>query len=313
MMKAGGYMARCVALLAIVMAVAIQGRAYAQELNCNVEVNSDKVSNANKEIFTTLQQAIADYMNTTKWTDAQFGSNEKIECKLFLTISTYNDGTNRMTGDLQVQSTRPVYNSSYTTTIINFKDTKIDFPYQENQPLVFSEQDMQDNLTAILNFYAYMILAMDFDTFSPNGGTPYYEKAANVVRMAQSSGETGWKAFEDTKNRSAVLSAFTDKSTSGIRDILYQYHRQGLDQMVVSVDKGRAAITQSIATLKKVYDVAPMSVCLSMFKDAKLDELVNIYSKANSTEKQAVYEDLYPLYPTETARLNKIKEESTQR
>lgn len=313
MMKAGGYMARCVAFLAIVMAVAIQGRAYAQELNCNVEVNSDKVSNANKEIFTTLQQAIADYMNTTKWTDAQFGSNEKIECKLFLTISTYNDGTNRMTGDLQVQSTRPVYNSSYTTTIINFKDTKIDFPYQENQPLVFSEQDMQDNLTAILNFYAYMILAMDFDTFSPNGGTPYYEKAANVVRMAQSSGETGWKAFEDTKNRSAVLSAFTDKSTSGIRDILYQYHRQGLDQMVVSVDKGRAAITQSIATLKKVYDVAPMSVCLSMFKDAKLDELVNIYSKANSTEKQAVYEDLYPLYPTETARLNKIKEESTQR
>lgn len=306
-------MSRCVAAIVFVMAVVAPSMAGAQELNCNVEVNSDKVSNANKEIFTTLQQAIADYMNTNKWTDAQFSANEKIECKLFLTISTYNDGTNRMTGDLQVQSTRPVYNSSYTTTIINFKDTKIDFAYQENQPLVFSEQDMQDNLTAILNFYAYMILAMDFDTFSPQGGTPYYEKAANVVRMAQSSGETGWKAFEDTKNRSAVLSAFTDKSTSGIRDVLYQYHRQGLDQMVVSVDKGRATITQALATLKKVYDVVPMSVCLSMFKDAKLDELVNIYSKANATEKQTVYEYLYPLYPTETSRLNKIKEESSQR
>ncbi len=313
MMSVRDFLSQSVAAIVFIMAVAAPSMAGAQELNCNVEVNSDKVSNANKEIFTTLQQAIADYMNTNKWTDAQFGANEKIECKLFLTISTYNDGTNRMTGDLQVQSTRPVYNSSYTTTIINFKDTKIDFAYQENQPLVFSEQDMQDNLTAILNFYAYMILAMDFDTFSPQGGTPYYEKAANVVRMAQSSGETGWKAFEDTKNRSAVLSAFTDKSTSGIRDVLYQYHRQGLDQMVVSVDKGRATITQAIATLKKVYDVAPMSVCLSMFKDAKLDELVNIYSKANATEKQTVYEYLYPLYPTETTRLNKIKEESSQR
>ncbi len=313
MMCVRGYVSRCLAAIVFAMAVAAPCMVGAQELNCNVEVNSDKVSNANKEIFTTLQQAIADYMNTNKWTDAQFSANEKIECKLFLTISTYNDGTNRMTGDLQVQSTRPVYNSSYTTTIINFKDTKIDFAYQENQPLVFSEQDMQDNLTAILNFYAYMILAMDFDTFSPQGGTPYYEKAANVVRMAQSSGETGWKAFEDTKNRSAVLSAFTDKSTSGIRDVLYQYHRQGLDQMVVSVDKGRATITQAIATLKKVYDVAPMSVCLTMFKDAKLDELVNIYSKVNATEKQTVYEYLYPLYPTETSRLNKIKEESSQR
>ncbi len=313
MMSVRDFLSQSVAAIVFIMAVAAPSMAGAQELNCNVEVNSDKVSNANKEIFTTLQQAIADYMNTNKWTDAQFGANEKIECKLFLTISTYNDGTNRMTGDLQVQSTRPVYNSSYTTTIINFKDTKIDFAYQENQPLVFSEQDMQDNLTAILNFYAYMILAMDFDTFSPQGGTPYYEKAANVVRMAQSSGETGWKAFEDTKNRSAVLSAFTDKSTSDIRDVLYQYHRQGLDQMVVSVDKGRATITQAIATLKKVYDVAPMSVCLSMFKDAKLDELVNIYSKANATEKQTVYEYLYPLYPTETTRLNKIKEESSQR
>ena len=313
MMSVRCFLSQCVAAIVFIMAVAAPSMAGAQELNCNVEVNSDKVSNANKEIFTNMQQAIADYMNTNKWTDAQFGANEKIECKLFLTISTYNDGTNRMTGDLQVQSTRPVYNSSYTTTIINFKDTKIDFAYQENQPLVFSEQDMQDNLTAILNFYAYMILAMDFDTFSPQGGTPYYEKAANVVRMAQSSGETGWKAFEDTKNRSAVLSAFTDKSTSGIRDVLYQYHRQGLDQMVVSVDKGRATITQAIAILKKVYDVAPMSVCLSMFKDAKLDELVNIYSKANATEKQTVYEYLYPLYPTETSRLNKIKEESSQR
>lgn len=278
-----------------------------QELNCTVEINADKVQNANKEIFNTLQTAISDYMNTQKWTDAQFGTNEKIECRLYITINSYEEPN--MSGDIQVQSLRPVYNSSYTTTIINFKDSKVDFSYELNQPLVFSDVNWENNLTGILNFYAYLIIAMDFDTFSPNGGDPYYDKAANIVRLAQSEGETGWKAFEDTKNRSSVLSAFTDKTTSGIRDILYNYHRKGLDEMVVSPDKGRAVITQTIATLKTVYDVAPMSVCISMFKNAKMDELVNIYSKSTPTEKENVYETLKALYPTETTRLRKIKED----
>ena len=294
-------------IAAVAVAAAAWAQDEAQELNCTVEVNASKVANVNKEVFTTLQQAISDYMNTTKWTDAQFGYNERIVCKLFFTIAEYNDGTGEMKGDLQIQSQRPVYNSSYTTTVINFKDTKIDFTYMENDPLTFNEQEMQSNLTAILNFYAYLIIAMDFDTFAPNGGDPYYEKAANVVRLAQSSGETGWKAFEDTKNRSAVISAFTDSQTAGIREVLYQYHRQGLDQMVVSVDKGRANITKQLDTLKKIYDANSMSVCLSMFRDAKMDELVNIYSKANSSEKESVYETLYPIYPTDLERLDKIK------
>ena len=281
------------------------------ELNCTVEINADQIGNSSKEIFTTLQQAIAEYMNTTRWTDAQFSNNERIVCKLFFTISNYVEATGKMSGTLQIQSQRPVYNSSYQSTIINFKDNKVDFVYEQNEPLVFSEQDMQSNLTAILNFYAYLIIAMDFDSFAPNGGDPYYDKAANVVRIAQSSGESGWKAFEDTKNRSAVLSAMTDKSTSGFREVLYNYHRMGLDQMVVSVDKGRATITKQLDTIKKIYDTSPMSVGLSMFKDAKLDELVNIYSKANMTEKQEVYETLYPIYPTEQTRLNQIKQEST--
>lgn len=286
--------------------------ALSQELNCKVEINSEKVKTANKEIFNTLKTAITEYLNDTKWTETQFSANEKIDCRLYLTISNYDDASNKMTGDLQMQSSRPVYNSSYTTTVINFKDTKIDFTYQENEPLVFSEQEMQSNLTAILNFYAYMIIALDFDTFSLNGGTPYYEKAARIVKLAQSSGETGWKAFEDTKNRSAVLSAYTDKATSDIRELMYKYHRLGLDQMSVSVDKGRAVITESLSLLKKVYDAAPMSVCLSMFRDAKLDELVNIYSKASLTEKQSVYDVLNPIFPTEGKRLDKIRKEDTE-
>ena len=281
--------------------------AVAQELNCTFEVDSKKVKNANKDIFNTLQEAVNEYLNTTVWTDAQFAPNEKIQCKMFLSVAEYDESTGKMKGDLQIQSTRPVYNSAYTTSLINFKDTRIEFTYDNNEQLVYNEQEMQNNLTAILNFYALLVIAIDFDSFALNGGDPYYEKLGNIVRMAQSTGESGWKAFEDSKNRSAVLSAYTDKQTSAIREVIYNYHRLGLDQMATSVDKGRATVTQQLETLKAIYDVAPMSVCLSMFKDAKMDELVNIYSKANSSEKEKVYELLYPLYPTDTERLNRIK------
>lgn len=279
----------------------------ATELNCEVEVNSDKITNGSKEVFNELKQAVTDYMNTTKWTNATFGTNEKIYCKLMFTLSSWDDATGLMKGDLQIQSQRPVYNSSYTTAVINFRDTKVDFHYETGQQLVFSELEMEDNLTAILNFWAYMIIAMDFDTFELNGGDPYYERAAQIVRLAQSSGESGWKAFEDNTNRSAVLSAFTEKQTAPIRQMLYDYHRMGLDQMVVTVDKGRSTITHTLENLGKIYEVAPLSVCLSMFKDAKLDELINIYSKANTTEKESVYEMLYQVFPSETNRLDKIK------
>lgn len=283
----------------------------ATELNCEVAINAEKLNNTSREIFNELKRAITDYMNTTKWTNAVFGTNEKISCKLLLTLSQWDPATGQMKGDLQITSQRPVFNSSYTTAIINFKDAKVDFSYDMGQQLVFSELEMRDNLTAILNFWAYMIIAMDFDTFELNGGDPYYEKAAQIVRLAQSTTETGWKAFEDLANRSAVLSAFTDTQTAPIRQMLYDYHRMGLDQMVVTVDKGRSTITHSLENLGKIYEVAPLSVCLTMFKDAKLDELINIYSKANMTEKESVYEMLYQVYPSESTRLDEIKKPAT--
>ena len=258
-------------------------------------------------MFETLTEAVNDYMNTTTFTPAQFAANEKIECRLFFTIKEYSDD-GIIKGDLQVQSTRPVYNSAYTTTLLNFKDSKIDFAYQEGQPLNFTVNSMENQLTAILNFYAYLILAMDFDSFAPNGGEAFWERLKQIVQMAQSSGEVGWKAFEDTKNRSAVLTAFTEgKGGEALRRMLYDYHRMGLDQMALSVDKGRASVTQSLDAIKQVYDLQPMSVALSMFKDAKLDELVNIYSKAPADERTKVYNLLQPLYPTEEQRLTQLK------
>lgn len=279
--------------------------AAAQELNCKVEINTDQIEGTNKQVFTTLQEAMNDYMNTNVFTNNQFSANEKIDCRLFFTIKEYTDG--KITGDLQVQSSRPVYNSTYTTTLINFKDTKIDFNYMENEPLVFATDRMESQLTAILNFYAYLILAIDYDTFSPRGGEPYFDRLKTIVQQAQSSGENGWKAFEDTKNRSAVLAAFTDQSTQSLRDLLYNYHRRGLDEMSVSPDKGRAKITESLDVIKEVYSKAPMSVGLSMFKDSKLDELVNVYSKAPQEERTKVFNLLQDIYPTEQERLNKIK------
>ena len=276
-----------------------------QELNCQVEVNADQIQTANKQVFKTLEEAINEYMNTNKFSNAQFSVNEKINCRLFFTIKEYNDNT--MIGDLQIQSSRPVYNSTYTTTLINFKDTKIEFSYQENEPLIFSENNMESNLTAILNFYAYLILAIDFDSFSLKGGDAFFEKAQNVVQMAQSSGESGSKAFEDTKNRPSVLAAYTEPNTSIIRTLLYEYHRLGLDEMVLSPDKGRAKISSTLNYLKKIYDVAPMSVALSIFKDSKLDELVNLYTKSSQTERDNAYEILSTLYPTENDRVTKIK------
>lgn len=276
----------------------------AQELNCTVEVNSSQVQ-GNEQVFETLQQAVNDYMNTTKFTNANFSPNEKIECRLFFTITEYTDDV--VKGDLQIQSSRPVYNSSYTTTLINFKDNKIEFSYREHEPLVFSETNMESNLTAILNYYAYLILAIDFDSFSPRGGQPYFERLQTIVQLAQSSGEVGWKAFEDNRNRSAVLSAFTDPNTTAIRDMIYKYHRRGLDEMSVSPDKGRATITEALSTLGKIYSSAPMSVGLSMWRDAKLDELINVYSKGSQSERDGVWQLLMDLYPAEHSRLDKIK------
>lgn len=293
--------------IATITALAAASPVAAQELNCSVEFNTDQISGTNKSVFETLSEAVSDYMNTTVFTPAQFAANEKIDCRLFFTVKEYSDD-GVIKGDLQVQSTRPVYNSAYTTTLLNFKDSKIDFTYREGEPLTFTVNSMESQLTAILNFYAYLIIAIDFDSFAPNGGDPFWERLKMIVQMAQSSGEVGWKAFEDNKNRSAILTAFTEgKAAEGVRRMLYDYHRNGLDQMALSPEKGRAAITASISAIPVVFEAQPMSVLLSMFKDAKLAELVNVYSKAPAEERTKVYNMLQPIYPAEDSQLTQIK------
>ena len=292
-------------ILSMILAGMAATSAFSQELRCDVEVNSQSVEGTNTSVFEALKEGISTYMNETKFSDAIFSPTEKIECRLFLTVKEHTD--DRIKGELQLQLSRPVYNSTYTTTLFNFRDTKVEFDYREGDPLVYNENSIENNLTAILDYYAYLFLAIDFDSFSPKGGQSFYDRAASIVQQAQSLGEIGWKTFEDTKNRAAVLSSYTDTNTAGMRSLLYNYHRKGLDEMSTSPDKGRAVITESLGELKKIADSAPMSVGLSLFRDAKLDELVNVYSKAPSTEREKAYDILQPIFPTESERLDKIK------
>lgn len=299
-------MKRCIVLLLLTLSAL--PLLLAQELNCRVVVNSDKIQGTNKEVFNTLQTAITEYMNDTKFSSVQLSSVERIECTLQFIVSEYTD--ERMVCQLQIQARRPVYNSSYTSTLINFQDNEVEFNYKEYDPLVFSTSTYENNLTCILNFYAYLILGIDFDSFVLYGGDSFFEMARTMVQLGQSTQEPGWKAFENNRNRSAILSAFVEPATKSFREMWYNYHRKGMDEMVLGVAKARSTVGKSLEVLKTLYSNNSSSVLFPMFKEAKFDEIINIYSKASSTEKNDMYNLLIDIYPSENRMLMKIKEES---
>lgn len=275
----------------------------AQELSCQLEVNTSGIQGTNKEIFTRLENSMTEYLNSTGFTKTRIAPGERINCRMMLTVNEYAD--DHVKGELQIQSSRPVYNSSYTTTVLNFRDTDIDFEYREGDPLTFNENDIESNLTALLDFYAYLILALDFDTFSPNGGDEFYDRARDIAARARSVGYTGWGAYES--RRCALLDALTDPATGKIHEFLYDYHRQGLDLMSISPEKGRAKITETLSMIVTLYESSPMSAVLPMIKDAKLGELAGIYSKALPEEKKIVTQILAKVYPAEQETINTIK------
>ena len=188
---------------------------YAQELNCKVTVNSSKIESADTDLFQTLEQSVTEYMNDRKWSNAQIAVNERIDCTIYITVNSVED--TRYNCDIQIQASRPVYNSNYTTTTLNFKDTECSFTYQEYEPLIYNENMFENNLTCILNFYAYLILGIDFDTFAPNGGELFFRQAEKFVMMGQGSQEAGWEAFGSNRNRAAILAGFTEERTAPFR------------------------------------------------------------------------------------------------
>ena len=284
-----------------------QGAGRMFELNAKVTVNSDKVQSTNKQVFTTLQTTLTEFLNNRKWTDATFAINERINCSFTLIINEMVSD-NSFKGELQIQSNRPVFNSSYTTTLLNFRDKEVEFDYVEFEPLQFVDNTLDNNLVAILVFYVNIILGLDFDSFALDGGSAYFQQAQQIVSLAQSQASwTGWKAFDSNQNRHAVATALTENQGEDFRQMWYTYHLKGLDEMAANPDRGRTTIIESLAGLQKLKSARPVSVLLQMFSDAKLDEVVSIYSKATTQEKQEGYKMLSELFPTAGTRLEALK------
>ncbi|MDR2809383.1 MAG: DUF4835 family protein [Tannerellaceae bacterium] len=277
----------------------------AQEMNARITINSDKIQGTNKQVYTSLQNALMEFINNRKWTDAVFSANEKIDCTMTIIINEHTD--NNFKSEIQVQARRPVYNSGYTTTLLNFQDRQLDFEYVEFSPLEYTDNTLESNLTATIVYYIYLILGFDFDSFSPKGGTSFFEQALQIVTLTQSQpGWNGWKAFDSDRNRHAIITALTESAADSFREMWYNYHRKGLDEMAANADRGRTTILEALPALEQLKSARPSSVLLQIFSDAKLDEIIAIYSKANMQEKQTGFKMLSTLYPTSVTRLEAL-------
>lgn len=276
----------------------------AQELNCNININSDLIQGTNKAVFTTLQKSMYEFVNNRKWTEMTFTPEERIECTMNITVKKV-EGDN-FTAEILVQSRRPVYNSSYTTTLFNFKDNDFTFTYKEFDQLEWNPSVITSNLTAVLAYYAYIIIGYDMDSFSRLGGTSAFQAAENIVNMAQGINLSGWKAFESPRNRYALVSNLLDEAFKPFRNYFYEYHRLGLDMMVDNSANARAKIAEGLHVLRDVNRARPSAIVISTFLDAKTDELINIFSKGTEKEKMLVVEILSDVDPTQTAKYEQI-------
>ncbi len=290
------------------IALMLSSVATAQELNCKVKILHSQVQGTNTSVFETLETALNEFMNNRSWTELQFSEVERIECTFNITIKTYDVEENRFTGELLFQSSRPVFNSAYNTTVFSMKDNDFSFTYKEFDQLDFNENMLDNNLTAMLAYYAYLIIGMDLDTMSPLGGTDILRKAELVVNNAQSMSEPGWKTFDDPKNRHGIINDYLESSMEPFRQLQYKYHREGLDEMSNNVDRGRNAITEAIAMLNEAHKNKPLSMLPQIFTDYKRDEIVNIYNgHGTAKEKEEVYNILSELNASQNRQWQKIK------
>lgn len=283
----------------------------AQEINCTVTINSDKIEGTNKQVFETLKTAIEEYMNQNRWTNMNFAESEKIECSMLILVNAV--ANNQYNCEMTLQSRRPVYGSSYTTPLLNFKDPTFHFTYQEFDRLDYQQNQFTTNLTAMLAYYCYLIIGHDCDSFQRLGGTPYFQQCEQIVNACQSASmegleQRGWLAFDSNRNRYALINNLLDESFNKYRNFYYEYHRLGLDEMTANVTNARARIADGMPTLRDAYRARPATYVVNTFLDAKADELVDIFSKGTDKEKKAVYEILMDIDPTRQNTYDKINE-----
>ena len=284
----------------------------AQELICNIRVNANQIQTSDKKIFNSLQSDLYEFVNNTKWTNTNFQSEERIECSILINISKMisND---EFEGSIQIQSTRPIYGTSYKSTLFNYQDNNFRFNYLEFQALEFTENTHLSNLTSVIGFYINIIIGLDFATFSEDGGMEYFGKAQKIVSNAQNAPQKGWKAFESDRNRYWLAHDLADPRYSDYQRTLYAYHRLGLDKLAEEPDDARYEITESLESLKSVFRENPSAFILKLFFDAKSDEITKIYSEAFPNEQARIVKVLTEIDPTNSSKYQGITQNKIER
>lgn len=276
-----------------------------QELFCQVIVNADRVQTTERNIFRDMANSFEQFMNNTKWTNDAYQRHERIVCNLSITIESM-PSIGSFNATVQVQAARPVYNSNYETLLLNFADREWQFEYVESMPLVYNVNTYNNNLVSMLSFYAYIIIGLDYDSFGPLAGNPYYDIAQNIVTLAQSSDRPGWQAFDSNRNRYWLIENLQNQQMEGIRQGIYQYHRMGLDRFISEPDEARTEILKVLKEIQKVKDIRPNSIIVISFFDAKADEIVSIFSEGNIQVRREAYNILTEIDPTKTEKYRTI-------
>lgn len=277
-------------LLPLLFAITLSG-AFGQELNCKVVINADQVQTTDRAVFKDMERAFANFLNTRKWTSDSYKNHERINCSIFLNISRMPSIGN-FQASAQITSGRPVFNTNYESVMLNFADRDWEFEYIESQPLEYNDNSYLGNLTSMLAYYAYVIIGMDYDSFSELGGTPYFQKALMVVNNAQTSGRSGWAALSSNRNRYTFIENLNNPQFTEMRKNNYRYHRLALDQLDKKPDDSRTIILNTIKEVKKAWTVNPNAIMIISFFDAKAPELVNVFSGGNITVKREAYDIL---------------------
>lgn len=284
------------------------GSASAQELDARVNVNYTQIEGTRTEVFDALQTKVQDFINNHKWTEIPFRENEKIQCNFNITVNTYKQDENTLECTLLMNSSRPVYGSTYTTVAYAVNDGDFTFEFNEFDQLEYQENQIDNNLVALLAYYAYMIIGMDLDTMAPKGGTDCFTIAEDIATAGESMGFPGWKTFGDSGNRYALLHDYIDGSMEVMREFNYVYHRQGLDRMYEAPDSARAVICDALDMLHEANQAKNMTKVAQLFTEYKRDELVNIFSKKGTKEeKDKAYEILFAIDASQSNTWEKIK------
>jgi hypothetical protein len=283
---------------------------YGQELQVRVTINHSQIQGTDASVFDNLQQTLEQFINERQWTPLQFQKNERIQCNLNITVSKYVKEDNRFECSAMIQANRPVFNSAYTTTLYNNKDNSFHFQFAEFDQLNYNDENIDNQLTALIAYYAYLIIGLDLDSFSPMGGTDVLQRCMVLVNNAQSLDYPGWKSFEDSRNRFAIINDYLDESMKPFRQLQYDYYRKGLDEMANNAERGRTEISTALEEqLKKAHDEKPLSLLQQIWLDYKKDELANIYKgKGTQKEKESLYELMMSINASQSTTWNKIKQ-----